>query len=437
MRSVTERVYDFISGEAEPRACKEIPEDACTAVPKNFVRNAASGTASKLAEQLAGPELVLPWLLAAIGAPPALTGLLVPVRQAGSLVPQLAVAGQIRKAHRRKWFWSGGATVQAIALVLMWPAVIFLPSTVAGWSVVVLLTLFSLASGVGSVAFSDVVGKTIPKGRRGLLLAVRATSGGILGLAAGFLIKSTIADSNSLTPYIAMIVVASGLWLIAALLFGSIAEKPGAASGGRNPLQELKAGVRVLRQDRGFAGFVLARVFLLTVELSLPFYALFARQFSGGELSNLGLFLMATALAEIFSSPFWGKFADRASHKVMAAGGLLAAAAGVYALLLTLLPGDLHISYLAAAAFLIVGFAKGGVRMGRKTYIIDYAPGDQRPLYTAMSNTLIGLLALAGGIFGLIAQLFGINVVIAVLLALALTGALIARALPEPEKQRA
>lgn len=437
MRSVTERVYSFISGDAEPRGCKDIPEDACTELPQNFVRNAASGTASKLAEQLAGPELVLPWLLASIGAPPALAGFLVPVRQAGSLVPQLAVAGQIRKARRRKWFWSGGAIVQAITLLLMWPAVLLLPATAAGWSVVVLLTLFSLASGVGSVAFSDVVGKTIPKGRRGLLLAVRATSGGILGLAAGFLIKSTIADVNSLTPYILMIIVAAGLWLVAAFLFGSIAEKPGATSGGRNPLQELKAGIRVLREDSGFARFVLARVFLLTVELSLPFYALFARKFSGGELSNLGLFLMATALAEIFSSPLWGKFADRASHKVMAAGGLLAAAAGVYALLLTLLPDNMHISYLAAAAFLIVGFAKGGVRMGRKTYIIDYAPSDQRPLYTAMSNTLIGILALAGGIFGLIAQLFGVNAVIGVLLALALTGGIVALSMPEPEKQRA
>ncbi|MDZ7703440.1 MAG: hypothetical protein U5L04_03025 [Trueperaceae bacterium] len=38
-------------------------------------------------------------------------------------------------------------------------------------SVVGLLELFRVASGVGSVAFKDVLAKTAPEGRRGTLLA--------------------------------------------------------------------------------------------------------------------------------------------------------------------------------------------------------------------------------------------------------------------------
>jgi hypothetical protein len=48
----------------------------------------------------------------------------------------------------------------------------------AGVAVVAALAAFSAASGVGSVAFKDVLAKTIPKGRRGRLLGFRATVGG-------------------------------------------------------------------------------------------------------------------------------------------------------------------------------------------------------------------------------------------------------------------
>lgn len=47
--------------------------------------NALNGSVTKLAEQLASPGLVLPWLFSSIGAPMALAGPLVPVKDAGSI----------------------------------------------------------------------------------------------------------------------------------------------------------------------------------------------------------------------------------------------------------------------------------------------------------------------------------------------------------------
>ncbi|MEC8574214.1 MAG: MFS transporter, partial [Pseudomonadota bacterium] len=52
----------------------------------------AALAATKLADGLIDPKLVLAWLLNAIGAPGFLIGILVPVREAGSLLPQLALA---------------------------------------------------------------------------------------------------------------------------------------------------------------------------------------------------------------------------------------------------------------------------------------------------------------------------------------------------------
>lgn len=78
----------LLAGEGlSDRVCDAIPDEQCTAVPGNYLRNLANGSATKLAEQLAGPNLVLPWLLAATGAPAAVIGLLAPVRQAGAMLP--------------------------------------------------------------------------------------------------------------------------------------------------------------------------------------------------------------------------------------------------------------------------------------------------------------------------------------------------------------
>ncbi|MCA1802566.1 MAG: hypothetical protein LC662_08915 [Rhodothermaceae bacterium] len=181
---VTEKVYEYITEETD-NACEEIPESACREAPGNFFLNAANGSLTKLAEVVASPGLVLPWLLASAGAPASLSGFLVPVHRGGALIPQLAVSGYIRAFSKRKWFWVAAGVAQAASLGLMVPSVLLFNGLTSGILVVILLAVFSMASGVGSVSFKDVLAKTIPKGKRGTLLSVRAAAGGLLALFAG------------------------------------------------------------------------------------------------------------------------------------------------------------------------------------------------------------------------------------------------------------
>src|SRR5690606_36474775 len=146
--------------------------------PRNFALNAANGAATKTAEQLASPGVVLPLLLANVGAPVWLSGALEPVRRGASLLPGLVVSGRMRAFERRKGFWVAAGLVQALTLVVMALAAASLDGGVAGVVVLVMLTVFSLASGAGSVAFGDVMGKTIVRRRRGRLLGLRAAAGG-------------------------------------------------------------------------------------------------------------------------------------------------------------------------------------------------------------------------------------------------------------------
>ncbi|MFP4682844.1 MAG: MFS transporter, partial [Ectothiorhodospira sp.] len=81
-------LYAAITGDEDARVCKDIPESACRVQPASFFIHLISNTATKIGDELASAKLVLAWLMAALGAPAALAGLLVPIREAGALMPQ-------------------------------------------------------------------------------------------------------------------------------------------------------------------------------------------------------------------------------------------------------------------------------------------------------------------------------------------------------------
>lgn len=385
-----ERVYVILSGDDRyDRACASIPDSECSALPQNYVMNVLNGAAAKLAEQMASAKLVLPWLLSAIGAPSVSVGLLLPLRQAGTLLPQLAISGYIRSFPIRKWFWVGAALFQVAMLLAILAAALTMPPAAASMVIVGCLLAFSLARGVGSVAFQDVTGKTIPKGKRGKMLAARGMIGGVMTIAVGLSLKAFLGTSAGMQPVLMLIMGGAILWLMAAMAFAAVEEAPGAVAGGRNMLKETMAGWRMLRRGDWFLRFLLVRAALLSVELAGPFYVLYVRDMFPDQAGMLGLIVIATGLAVALSSPFWGRFADLSSRKVLFYGGLMGSAAGLTALAMGFLPPSSRSPYLLAVIFVVLGISEAGVLLGRKTYLIDRVDAKVRPTYVLKYFSLL------------------------------------------------
>jgi hypothetical protein len=85
----------------------------------------------------------------------------------------------------------------------------------------------------------------------------------------------------------------------------------------------------------------------------------------------------------------------------------------------------------AIAAIFAAQIAYEGVRIGRKTHLTDMADDDERARYTALSNTVIGGVLLAGGSFGLLAEWAGPAWTLAALAAMCLAATPFAYALEE------
>ncbi|MGW8249287.1 MAG: MFS transporter [Anaerolineales bacterium] len=430
-------VYTWITEDEDASVCEDIPDSACREAPRNFFLNAANGALTKLGDQLANPGLVLTWFLDALGASAGLVGLLIPVRRAGTLLPQLFISGRIRQFEKRKWFWFLGGAGFGIAVVLMVPSSLLLPGAAASILILVLLGIGSMFRGISSVAFKDVLAKTIPRGKRGTLLAARATIGGILALVAGLLLRTQVQDQQALLPYVLLVGLAGLLWLAGVALVLLINEEPGATGGSRNTIEEARAGFHLLSENAPFRQFVLTRGVLVSIELSLSFYTLFARRTNNGGAGALGVFVIAASLAQVLSSPVWGRLADRTSRLVLVAASAAAVLAGMLALSFSWLPGLETNVYLLVIPVLLIGFAIAGVRLGRNTYLVDVAPAVDRPLYAALTNTLAGVIILLGGGLGFIAEAFSLEVLLAVLTVLALVGVWMSWRLTPTDQYRA
>lgn len=427
-------LYDLVTGDENARVCRDLTDEACREQPTNFFIHLVALLANKTGDLIASPKLVLPWLLGAIGAPVWMTGLLVPIRESLALLPQLAIAGWMRSKPRRKWFWVAGAAIQGASVVAMIAAALALDAAAAGLAVLALLALFSLGRGVCSVSYKDVQGKTIAKTRRGTVSGYAASAAGGVAVVLGLALWLTPAASAQLTPILVLLALAGAAWLFAAVIFSSLREYAGATEGGGNALKTAWQSLGIIRSKPGFARFIAVRGLLIATALAAPYYAELARSSGGDAIGNLAVLLALSGLASLISAPVWGRFSDRSSRQVLMLTGVLAAGLNVLVAASALfgLGETLGVWPFAIGYFLLAGL-HAGVRLGRKTYLTDLGTADDRAQLTAVANTTIGVILLAGG--GVIALIgsFGAAVAVAALAVPALAAAVLAVGLPETE----
>lgn len=388
-----ERVYAALVDEEDARVCRDISEDACRVVPRSFLANTTAQAMTGFGDAIINPKTTLPWLLTSLGAPGWAAGLLVPLREAGSLLPQLAIAGWLRTMPRRKFAWMVGAGLQGASVLAIAGAALALEGQAFALGLLGLVAVFSLSRGICSVAAKDVLGKTVAKRRRGRVAgyASAVAGAGTLALALALWL---LGDPERM-PYVPMLVLGGALWLAAIPVYQLIPEYPGATEGGANGLREAARRVRVVVEDAPFRRFLVVRFLLISTALISPFVVVLARERTD---LTLAYFLFAQGAASLVAGPIWGRFADLSSRRVLVVAAAAAAAVGATTCAVTWLsPTRLSSAWMLPAVFFAIAVLHDGVRLGRKTHVVDLAGGNRRTDYVAVGNTLTGMALLAVG----------------------------------------
>ncbi len=134
--------------------------------------------------------------------------------------------------------------------------------------------------------------------------------------------------------------------------------------------------------------------------------------------------IISTGLAGAISSSVWGVLSDKSSRLTISVAALIVGVLGLIVVAtLNFAPVYTNEITFYAAILFILGVAHAGVRIGRKTHIVDLASGDQKAEYVALSNTIIGVALLVLGALTSIFISIGLEFCLTVLSAMALFGA--------------
>lgn len=424
----------LVDNDEFAQVCRDLSESACRAQPHNYGVHVVSLSLARVGEGLADPKLVLAWLLDAIGTPTWALGLLVPVRESLAMLPQLAISARIRRLSIRKTVYVFGCVVQGAAIIsfglMAWFAHMS-SGTLAGIVAVALIAVFALGRSLCSISHKDLLGKTVDKGRRG---SVSGTAGTIAALVTLLLAVAYSIGWIPLTvPVVAgMVALGGACWLLAAFVFGLVREEPGATTGGIDGLAAVVAQLGLLRSDKQLRRLIVTRALLLSSALAPPFYIALSGDRAASGLGTLGPFMVASAAASLASTYVWGRFSDRSSRLVLMLAATLAAVANAVAAFLALaMPSVLEEASLLPALLFVLMIAHQGVRLGRSVHVVDMADRDTRATYTALSNSVVGLILLSGGVFGVIGQWLGIGAVLAIFTSMAALAILAAAGLDD------
>jgi len=376
---------------------------------------------TKLGDGLVDPKLVLSWLLTSLGAGVFWIGLLVPIREAGALLPQLFTSARLRHVLVRKWWWVVGSLVQGLAVLGIAVSALSFSGGVAGASIVSFLAVFAVVRSICSVSYKDVMGKTVQKPKRGMITGSAASIAASGTLVFGLLLLFGVFEQR-LIVFVALF-LASALWLVAALQFSYLREEASQpAAESTESIFSVYFGY--LKRDIELQKFLVVRGLLTATAIVPPFLLLLAQVGENNFLVQLGGLVVASSFATFVSGWVWGALSDRSTSRVLGYAGL----ASVIFLGLSL--AGFYQNWYDSAWFLpVVLFgvvlSYQGVRIARAVHLVNIATEETRAAYTAISNTIIGVVLLATGLFGALGAVAGVETVIWVFLLMSLAGGLI------------
>ncbi|MEB8326624.1 MFS transporter [Dietzia kunjamensis] len=443
--TTADRVYSRLVTRDDV-AERDLPDAVRRELPRNGLRLVAANTLQSSGDQTVNASTVLPWLFHVLGVPAALVGLLVPIRESGSMLPQAFLTPLVVRVRRRKWVFVTGAVVQAASVAVMATIAALGHGTAAGIGILAALVVFSLGRCLCSIASKDVQGRTIPSGERGQIIGLATSAAGLVAITLGLAIRLLGGGDLDSTELAILLVAGAVLWALSASTYSRVVEP----AGERRPRGDAKDSdtedgdassswfadaARLFRDDATFRKFVTVRGLLLVSSLSPPFIVSMSVASGTGALAGLGGFILASGVASLIGGRVFGRLADRSSRLLMAGAATAASAVAVALVLAVSIPGFDGGSALGATVFVgayfLLTLLHSGVRVGRKTYVVDVAEGDLRTTYVAVGNTAMGIILLVvGGISSALAVL-GVQWALVFLAVLGVVGAVSAVTMPE------
>lgn len=363
---------------------------------RNYLAHLSHGLLGQTGMRLINAPIFIPAYIAALSGSDWIVGLARGLQYLGMFLSPIVGATLIE--HRRRVLPVGlvigvlmriqilGLALGGLLLPHPWPLI----------SACVFLGLFGVFLGVQGVVFNFLVSKVIPVEIRGLLMGLRNALAGLtavgVSLYAGhYLIEGDVFGNG----YGATFLLAFGLTSVGLimLLFVREPKTPNVLERSRvgQRLRELPA---LLRGDRAFTTYFIARALATIGRMAVPFYVIYAINEFELTGSDLGELTAAFVLSQSVGNLMWGLLADRTGFRfvfLLALAVWIASALG----LMAIDDGEMLV-----AVYLGLGMGMGGFQMSSQNLVLEFGRRRNLPMRIAVANSASELVAAIGAVLG-------------------------------------
>jgi len=348
---------------------------------------------------------VLPAFVRTLTDSQPLIGLVGTLFSAGWFLPQLGAAALMSGKPRKKPFMLVAVYLERpiflLVAVALWAGLASRPSAMLAVFFTA-VALFTILDGIASVAWFDILARTIPLARRGRLVGGSQLISGLLGIGVGLLVGH-ILESPAL-PYphnYALLFALSSVVHFPSLIALTLLREPQKAAGESHAsLAEFtrKLG-QVWRGEPDFRRLLGFRWLVGLMGLATPFYILHATEVVGLPEAATGWFVSATMAGGVVASLWLGWLSERKGPRpVIWATGLTALLMPLLALLIHFVPlPGLEQAYVLI--YFLYGMNNNLWMLGPTNYVLEMASEEQRVLYVGLYNTL-GLVLVPSSVLG-------------------------------------
>ncbi|WP_108859386.1 MFS transporter [Ruegeria sp. Alg231-54] len=338
---------------------------------------------SQVAWTLGSPSVVLPFLAVSLELPMYIAGALVSVRMVGSMISDVFLAYPIAARDRKKRAIAMTEVAIGACLILA----LLVASTgvvpVIGVAFVAAFFMIGLIEEIQSLMYTDLLGDQVRSKSRMIMHYLQLGVGGLGAIGLALLIHEITKENPPFSRHSAVIAVSVTFFVLSGLSILMMSEtagptqEQGAQRVKKRKFQDNFTDIAAMFDQHWFRRYMIMRMPLVVVSLSVPFFALIAAEAHHDSARGLTAMIVSSASGYLVSAPLWQLVNMKSHRAVMVTGNLMVALTGGALLSVHFLGMD-HDVHLHAIALFVVTVAVTGISSARKLYFLDVAPKDQR-----------------------------------------------------------
>jgi MFS family permease len=354
--------------------------------PKNNYKNITHAFFLALAITIAEPSTVLPLIIHHFSDSVIMVGIFTSLLRGGAITIQLYAAFHAQAyakvlPYLRKVFF-----FRFLSWFLIGASILFIGDSNKPLTLFFIglgLFFFSFTAGFGAIYFKELQAKIFSKKYRGKTMANRQVAGAIASIISGGVTGYVLQHFEAPQSYAYLFMVSSLFMLIGFGTFITIDEpaKKNVATKEKDFKSFIKNALKLLKSDPRLQQQILAIFLSFSYLISMPFVILNANATFTLTGWMLGGFITIQMLGSILGSTLlWRRISNY--EKMLS----LAFVFMILAFVVALFANSLY-SY--ALIFLLLGIGLDGFSNSSMNLVIEIAPEEKRPVYTAVQTNLV------------------------------------------------